>query len=130
MPKRRMAAMTKVVMTGRRMNGSAIFIADSLTSLRRGFDLDFNSGDQAKLSVCDDRFAGLNSLGSHRVGPQRACHFNRTRFRGLVGLDHEHKIAALPGLHRLGWNHRCVFLLGQTKRDSGALSWPQALVCA
>ena len=93
--------MTNVVMTGRRMNGSAIFIADFLVSLSRGFDLNFHAGNQPKLAVRHHRLSRFNSLRDYGFRAKRSRHFHRARFSSLIRIDYEHEIAGLSGLHRL-----------------------------
>src|SRR6202046_5477863 len=129
MPNRRIAAMTNVVMTGRRMNGSAIFIADFLAALRRGFDLNFHTGNQPKLAVSDDSLAWFHAFRDHGFRAQGPRRFHRTRLSSSFRVDHEHEIPALSSLHRLGRNDGSVFIFGQTKGHSRKLSRPEPGGC-
>src|SRR5580704_2536063 len=95
--------MTRVVMTGRRINGSAMLIIflprTFLVSRARCFHLDFYAGNQAQLSVGDDRISGSDAARYHRFAAELPRYFYGVRFHGLIRFHYEDEIAGLPGLH-------------------------------
>src|SRR5436190_7212671 len=118
MPARRIASITRVVATGRRMKSSAMFIAMSPAFAlarcraavrprggrglrRRRLHLDLAARLQPELALDDDLLAGLEALADDRLVAGRAPHLDRAHLDRLVVLDHEDVVAALPALHRL-----------------------------
>src|SRR5271155_4663407 len=105
MPKRRIAIMISVVMMGRRMKMAAIFMEGTSVALRFVFELDLDSGNEAKLAIRDDRLAGRQALRDHGFFTERPCHLHRARFGGHIRGHDENEIAGLSRLNGLRGNH-------------------------
>src|SRR3989440_8816007 len=123
-PKIRMAAISSVVRTGRRMK-SSVFTTGS-RRLRR-LDLHARARNQAQLAVGDDALAGGEPLGDDRLGGQPATELHGPRLHGEVRLHHEHVRALLAGLDGLRRHHHRR-LRGESQDDLHVLPGPQGVV--
>src|SRR5437016_4076149 len=127
MPKIKIPAMTRVVMTGRRMKISEMFMPAGLyiaplkfsrpnVSLSRpggglggvfGWGLDFHlgSGRQSELAVYDHRLPGLKAVLNDGVAAGRLAGLNWTHLGSHVRFDHKYILSRLPRLDGLGRHH-------------------------
>src|SRR5262249_58819081 len=132
MPKARMPSMTRVVMTGRRMKISAIFMTPS----RRGsrglplglLDLDARAGRQAQLPVGDDALSRGKAAADDRERAVQARNRHLARFDGHVALDHVDVLAGLAVLDRLRRDDDGVGLGRERQDDVHVLARPERMV--
>src|SRR6187401_3798146 len=108
MPASRIASITSVVATGRRMKISAMFIAMSPARStldraamrpgnrrrfrRRRLHFDLAARLQPELAFDDHALPGLEALVDDRLVARRAAHLDRAHLHRLVVLDDEHVI--------------------------------------
>jgi len=101
MPKSKIAAVTSVVVMGRRMKISKRSLGRSpglgVVRTRNGLD-DFHleAWNQAKLPVGDHGFTGRDSLGHDGFVTDGAAHRQDAHFYGLVGFHYKGVLACWP----------------------------------
>ena len=92
--------MTIVVITGRRMKSDEVFMAPSAPRRQRLLDHDLGTRHEADLTVGDDGVPARQPRIDHGVALVTARDGDRPQIDGAVGLDDEHVVALLAGLHR------------------------------
>src|SRR6266568_1124756 len=128
-----MAPMKSVVITGRRMKPSAIFMTiSSLAGRRRHgrgvFHLEMRAWKNHDLPVRDNRFAGLQPAGDDRIRPRVPLHAHWSNLRRLIRLQDVDERALLARLDGLRGNDDGICLFRQPHNRIHELPGPEPAV--
>ena len=126
-PKSRIPSMTRVVMTGRRIKSSAIFMngPGPLPSVRFLIwtlvpETSWNCPSITTISPAFSPFF------NNRTRPFRCAGFNRPISAFRSGLIHKYVLTLDAGLNRLGRDHQGIGLEGQAKDQVDKLTGPRS----
>src|SRR5207245_8373563 len=134
-PNSRIADVTSVVMMGRRIKSSGMFIATWQQSVVRSvsvachsslvLNLHLGSRKKHKLTVGHHFFSGLETLLDDRYAAKRGTGNNRHDSYTEVGLDHKDILARLTRLHGLVPDHDHLGPAGKGQHHVDELPGPQ-----
>ncbi len=122
-PKTRMDIMTSVVMIGRRIKSSGMFMIYLASSLF--FDFYLGAGDKPELTVGNDFFTGLQSLFNDCFTVKGSAHNYRAGFNREIVLYDKYILTLLACLNSLRRNHNGIGLCGQRHDCINKLTRPE-----
>src|SRR3954451_24962218 len=111
MPNRRMASMTSVVMTGRRMKMAAMFMVGyprTLDGSQRLLHIHLALRRQPDLAVGDDRVAGIDAFANDGLIFELQDDGDWPHLDAVAGVHDVDVLPLLPVLHSLHRNHRGI----------------------
>src|SRR5436190_10047683 len=128
MPNRRMASMTNVVMTGRRMKMAAMFMVGyprTLVGSQRLLHIHLTLRRQPDLAVGDDSVAGIDAFANDGLIVELKDHGDRPHLDAVAGVDDVDVLPLLPVLDGLDRDHGGVGPVGQGHGHVDELAGPE-----